>query len=581
MSSWGRCSAALLAKLIGQLCAEELLTPAPGFVLEFDTARYQFTARRGAFGGWRVDPDSIRRSTVGILGNDESEPAGDPLQFLVDAAGALGIGGQTVAGFLAELTSTLAADVRLADSAVTNASLLTMTDPIDGHLTGHPLLVANKGRLGFSAADNARYSPEARSAFRLTWLAVRRGPAGFRGTPDLSEHAVVFAELDQATVDEFRSVLDDPDAYVWLPCHPWQLDRVIRTQWAPQLASGEIVVLGEAPDRYLPTQSIRTVVNIDRPERYHVKLPLKILNTSVYRGIPEHCSLAAPMTTQWLRGLWNRDEMIAKLGTELLGEVASVTVRHPQLSTTVGVPYQWTETLGCIWREPLQPLLRPGETAWPLAAVLHVDRDGSPLLMSLIGGVGAEVWVGELLAALLRPLLRLMHYYGIAVNPHGENVVLICGPDRLPARVAIKDLVDDVNVSTEPVVARGIEPDTHQRVLPRKPWEVLRQYLVDALLLGVFGPMADLLEDAGALSVERFWGRVRGEVEAYGAAFPEQADRLAATGLLGETFARYPLNGYRLTSGYADLDTRPPVPVTGRMPNPVHLVTPIPPTRPY
>jgi len=91
--------------------------------------------------------------------------------------------------------------------------------------------------------------------------------------------------------------LVDPDSYVWLPCHPWQLDHVVRTQGARELAAGEIVVLGEGPDEYLPTQSIRTMVNITQPLRYQVKLPLKILNTSVYRGIPEHCTLAAPMVT--------------------------------------------------------------------------------------------------------------------------------------------------------------------------------------------------------------------------------------------------------------------------------------------
>jgi siderophore synthetase component len=143
----------------------------------------------------------------------------------------------------------------------------------------------------------------------------------------------------------------------------------------------------------------------------------------------------------------------------------------------------------------------------------------------------------------------------------------------------VKDLVDDVNVSTEPIVARGIEPDSHHRVLPRKPWHVLRQYLVDALFLGVLAPLGDLLEDAGLLSADKLWSMVRGEIELYGSTFPAYADRLDATGLLGESFARYPLNGYRLSSGYADLDTRPPVPITGRMPNPMFPLTSIPPTR--
>ncbi|GAA1567261.1 hypothetical protein GCM10009789_20840 [Kribbella sancticallisti] len=74
---------------------------------------------------------------------------------------------------------------------------------------------------------------------------------------------------------------------------------------------------------------------------------------------------------------------------------------------------------------------------------------------------------------------------------------------------------------------------------------------------------------------------VRGEIELYASHNPQYADRLTATGLLDETFARYPLNGYRLTLGYTDLDTRPPIPVTGRLPNPLHSVPGVPPTRPW
>jgi siderophore synthetase component len=572
--SWNHCSSQLLAKLISQFCTEELLQPVDDR-LELGTATYTFSSSRGAFGSWRVVPGSVRRTATGILGNDESEVATDPVQFLVDAAEVLGLSGSTVAGYVAELSSTLAADVRLSGDAVVNAELVGLHHTqLEGHLTGHPLLVANKGRLGFSAADSARYTPEARTPLRLVWLAVRRGLAEFRGTPDLSEHAVVARELGSGALEEFRCRLDDPDAYVWLPCHPWQLDHVVRTQWARELATGEIVVLGDGPDDYLPTQSIRTMVNVSQPLRYQVKLPLKILNTSVYRGIPEHCTLAAPMVTQWLRGLWYRDEVLGRLGTELLGEVASVTVRHPQLSAAPGIPYQWTETLGCIWRDPLEPRLQPGESAWALAAVLHQDAAGEPLVAAMIArsGVDSEAWIGDLIATLMRPLLHLMHHYGITINPHGENLAVICDPEGLPARLVIKDLVDDINVSTDRITARGIEPDSHTRVLPRKPWSILRQYLVDALLLGVLNPLADLLSDAHLVAPDNLWSMVRGEIELYTGQHPQYADRLEATALLGESFARYPLNGYRLRLGYADLSTRPPIPVTGRMPNPLHSV---------
>jgi len=577
--SWTECSSRLLAKLISQLCTEELLQP-DGDRLELGAAAYTFSSTRGAFGSYQVVPGSVRRTATGILGNDESEEAIDPVQFLVDAASTLGLSGTTVAGYVAELSSTLAADVQMASSAVSNAELLKLPyAELEGHLTGHPLLVANKGRLGFSAADSLRYTPEARTPLRLVWLAVRRGLAEFRGTPELSEHAVVGRELDPAALEAFRAKVVDPDSYVWLPCHPWQLDHVIRTQWARELANGEIVVLGEGPDDYLPTQSIRTMVNVTQPLRYQVKLPLKILNTSVYRGLPAHCTLAAPMVTQWLRGLWYRDEVFHRLGTELLGEVASVTVRHPQLSE--GVPYQWTETLGCIWRDPLTPRLQPGETAWPLAAVLHRDSAGEPLVAALIEGssADAETWTAELISTLMRPLLHLMHHYGVTVNPHGENLAIICGPEGLPARLVIKDLIDDVNISTTAIPERGPEPDSHARVLPRKPWHILRQYLVDALFLGVLSPLADLLASSELVAPDKLWGMLRGEIEQYANTHPQYQDRLAGTDLLAETVARYPLNGYRLALGYADLDTRPPIPVTGRMPNPLFGVEGIKPSR--
>ncbi|MET9272451.1 IucA/IucC family protein [Kribbella sp. NPDC003557] len=562
MSVWTQCSSELLAKLISQFCTEGLLEPVDNR-LDLGAVSYTFEATRGGFGSWRVDPASIRRTTAGILGNDESEAATDPIQFFVDAADVLGVDGSTVAGYVAELTSTLAADVRMASTAVPAAELLDLHHSrLEGHLTGHPLLVANKGRLGFSAADSSRYAPEARTPLRLVWLAVRRGLAEFRGTPDLSEHAVITRELDPATVSAFREQLDDPDAYVWLPCHPWQLDHVIRTQWSRELATGEIVVLGESPDEYLPTQSIRTMVNISNPSRYQVKLPLKILNTSVYRGIPPHCTLAAPMITQWLRGLWSRDELFQQLGTELLGEVASVTVPHPQLSTAPGIPYQWTETLGVIWRDPIDPRLADGETVWPLAAVLHPGFADAAITRS---GTDPQTWLSHLLATLLRPLLHLLHHYGITVNPHGENLAVICSPAGLPTRLVIKDLVDDINISTTPIVARGPEPDAHTRVLPRKPWPILRQYVVDALLLGVLNP----LSAQHLIPETTFWSLTRAEVDLYTEAHPEHTDRLKATALTAKTFLRYPLNGYRLTLGYTDLATRPPIPTTGTIPNPL------------
>lgn len=586
---WRRCSAALIAKILGELSFERLLDPQPagdGYRVNLPGATYLFRAGRTSFQGWLVAPDSVRRSATGILGDEVITPAHDVGQLIADLdlrGDATGDdAGATTAGLLAEITATLAADVAMARSARPAAELAELGHAeLEGHLTGHPWIVANKGRLGFSAGDVARYAPEARTPLRLPWIAVHRGLAEFRGTPELSEHGVLAHELAAETITAFRGELlgqgADPGAYVWLPVHPWQLDHVVRTLWAPERAAGRIVELGEAPDRYLPTQAIRTMSNRDSPGRYQVKLPLRILNTCVYRGIPPHCTQGAPVLTQWLRGLWATDARLTELGTVLLGEVASVTVRHPVLSRLEQVPYHWSETLGCIWRESLDPLLRPGERAVPLAALLHLDPDGRPLLSEYIARSGGDApgWLAALLAALLRPLLHVLYTYGITVNPHGENVLVVLGPDGLPIRVALKDLIDDVNLSVEPVPERGPEPDSHEQLLPRKPWPVLRQYLVDALLVGVLRPLAVLFAEHHGVTEVQLWGRVRGEIETYRRRHPELAERIAAGDLLGPTFGRYPLNTMRLRWGYGDLVVRPATFSRGDLPNPLHSVQPI------
>jgi siderophore synthetase component len=299
---------------------------------------------------------------------------------------------------------------------------------------------------------------------------------------------------------------------------------------------------------------------------------LKILNTSVYRGIPRHCTLAAPVTTHWMRSLWDADPFLGR-HTVLLGEVASVTVRHPHLADYPGIPYQWDETLGCIWREPVDPALGEGETVWPLAMVLHEDPAGDTAVAALAELSGRELreWLEALVSVTVRPLLHLLHTYGVSVNPHGENLMIICDAEGMPSRLVIKDLVDDVCVSTDPVPERSWEPDGHVRVLPRKPWHVLRQYIVDALFLGVWGPLGELLDARGlAVTSADLWNMTRNVITEYADTHPAQAGRLAATGFLGKEFGRYPLNGYRLRLGYTDLDTRPPVPKAGTMPNPMY-----------
>ncbi|BCJ26427.1 IucA/IucC family protein [Actinocatenispora sera] len=573
---WRDVNRALAAKALSEWCYEGLLTPVEtsAGAYRIDLAGdvgYEFAARAGAFGTLRVRPDSIRRYAPGLLGNRGGAPAWDVQRLAVDAAPTMGVDAATLAGYLGELSATLAADASADDLPVAKLRTLDHAE-LEGHLTGHPWLVANKGRIGFGATDLRRYAPEARRSLRLRWVAVHRGLATFTGTPGLSEHAVRRSELGAATEARFAAGLRDagldPDAYVWLPVHPWQWDRQISVGYAGEIAQRRIVPLGDSPDRYLAQQSIRTMTNLSDRGRYDVKLPVSILNTSVWRGIPPHCTAGAPVLTAWVQGLVAADEFLA--GTVLLGEVASVTVRHPYLSDVDGVPYRQLETLGCIWREPVTPALADGERARSLAALLHVDAAGRSLLAELVSASGRSPaeWLTALARTVLRPLVHLLYRYGLTVNPHGQNALVTFDADELPRRLLLKDLVDDLELSDTVVPERLPEP---AGIVPRKAPKLIAQHVVDSVLIGHFRYLAPLCADQLDVPEPQFWSIAREAVRSVQRAEPQLAARFDEYPLLGPTFPRYRLNADRLlVTGYADRPLRHAIGASGEVPNPLY-----------
>ncbi|MEV6782307.1 IucA/IucC family siderophore biosynthesis protein [Streptomyces sp. NPDC051098] len=541
------------------------------FTLDLDdAARLSFRARRGAYGSWRVDADSIRC---------DDRPYADPLDFLVRARRLIDLDGATLGHLLRELSVTLVADTGLDHTAPSAAALADLGyAELEGHQTGHPWLVLNKGRIGFSATDTAAWAPEARRPARLPWIAVSTSLASFRGVSSLAAAGDLYAhELDapvrESFVDALRARQLDPDSYLFLPVHPWQWDEVILPLYAPAIARGEIVPLPTDGDLRLPQQSIRTFVNLDRSHRHTVKLPLSILNTLVWRGLPTERTLAAPAVTAWVHGLRDEDPFLRdECGVILLGEVASVSVEHPLYDRLPEVPYQYKELLGAIWREPLQPRLAPGERARTLASLLHTDPQGRSFTAELVtrSGLDPAVWLQRLFAALLPPLLHFLYRYGTVFSPHGENAIVVFDDQDVPERLAIKDFVDDVNVSAQPLPEHDSMPQDVRSVLLTEEPAFLTQFIHSGLFIGVFRYLAPLCEEHLGVPEADFWALVRAEILRHQGRFPELKDRYEAFDLLTPRIDRICLNRNRLhLDGYRDRPQRPHAAVHGTVPNPL------------
>ncbi|MDX3502294.1 IucA/IucC family siderophore biosynthesis protein [Streptomyces sp. ATCC51928] len=614
---WDRAAARLLAKMLGEFAYEKIIEPVPGpgtdglhrLTLD-DGGVLAFAARRGVYGSWRVDPDSIEitaqppaaaptdaqsngsPATTGSIDAPSNgsatatatatgpRPFRDPLTFLARARELLGLDGTTLGHLIRELTRTLSADARLDHTALT-ADRLAALDyaELEGHQTGHPWLVASKGRLGFSAADAARFTPETRSPLRLPWIAVSTRIAQYRGVGRLTTPGRLYAgELDRdvqdAFAEELRSRGHDPQDYLYLPVHPWQWDEWIVPLFAPAIADGDIVALHTDGDARLPQQSIRTFANVDRPERHTVKLPLSILNTLVWRGLPTERTLAAPAVTAWVQGLCEGDPFLRDTcRVVLLGEVASVAVEHPLYDHLPEAPYQYKELLGAIWREPLPPRLAPGERARTLASLLHTDPAGRAFTAELAerSGLSPETWLKRLFAALLPPLLHFLYRYGTVFSPHGENAIVVFDENDVPVRLAIKDFVDDVNISAHPLPEHDAMPEEVRAVLLTEEPSFLTQFIHSGLFVGVFRYLSPLCEEQLGVSEDTFWSLVRAEIVRHHGRFPELKERFELFDMLTPEIERLCLNRNRLhVDGYRDRASRPHAAIHGTVPNPLH-----------
>ncbi len=345
--------------------------------------------------------------------------------------------------------------------------------------------------------------------------------------------------------------------------------------FAPAVAQGAIVPLPTDGDVRLPQQSIRTFLNTSRPDRHTVKLPLAVLNTLVWRGLPTERTLAAPAVTAWVHGLRDADPFLRdECGVILLGEVASVAVAHPLYDGLPEVPYQYKELLGAIWREPLTGRLAPEERARTLASLLYTDPEGRAFTAELVArsGLAPTAWLKRLFAALLPPLLHFLYRYGTVFSPHGENAIVVFDDHDIPVRLAIKDFVDDVNVSAQRLPEHDSMPDDVREILLTEPPAFLTQFIHSGLFVGVFRYLAPLCEEQLGVPENEFWSLVRAEILRHQARFPELKDRYELFDLLVPRIERLCLNRNRLhLDGYRDRPGRPHAAVHGTVPNPLHL----------
>lgn len=487
------------------------------FAFRLGRSRYQCSGRVGAFGRVRIAAGSVRK-----LGLHEASGA-TWQEVLADVPGAAPV----KVAIAEELENT----VRLCRW---NAQALPELgrsrrsldyEQLEHRLhEGHPYHPCFKSRTGFSVEDHAAYGPEAGRPIQLRWLAVHRSV--LRQTLPAAEPELFSAELGaqawSALARELQRASAPLDRYGLLPVHPWQWHWLEQSPaLAGAVARRELVALDAAAGRFQATQSLRTLLPIDRRGGAHLKLPMAVRVSSSLRTLPPETVHAAPALSGWLKKLVAADPFFEEVaGAVVLAEHASAAYAPARAETAA-----LESNLAAIWREPIGRHLRPGESALPFNALFAIEPDERPHIDSWLARHGLVPWLQQLLRVSLLPLWRLLVHHGIALEAHAQNLILV-HRDGLPARVALRDFHDSLEYVPSFLARPELVPDfarLDQRFAdaPRGRYYAMSserelfELFADTLLVFNLTELSWMLERRCAFRESDFWRLARAVLAEY------------------------------------------------------------------
>lgn len=561
---WKKVNRHLVRKAIAEFSHEQVFTPTllqasesvgwDNYKLETDSEScyYIFSAKKMALRHWCINENSIERIV------DRQNSPIDALVFINDVKNILGIAEDKLPVYLDEISSTLYGAAYKYQNAKLTSSELVDADyqTFESAMTeGHPLFVANNGRIGFTARDYHQYAPETGQEFNLYWVAVHKSLAEFSCTPELEYERFLCGEIGAERFQQYQQRLTDKGVdhnhYWFMPVHPWQWHTKLSIAFAADIANNNVIPLGIGEDNYLAQQSIRTYFNASQQHKCYVKTSLSILNMGFMRGLSPYYMHGTPAINDYLYQLIEGDQVLNKMGFSILREVASIGFRNRYYEAALTKDSPYKKMLSALWRESPMPRVDENERLMTMAALLHVDKHGKPLISELIhkSGYTAKAWLAQYLRAYLHPLLHCFYAYELVFMPHCENLILVLD-NYLPVRAIMKDIAEESAI----LDAEAVLPESVSRLKVDVPEDYKILGIFIDVFDGVFRYMADFLQADNVLSEKTFWRTVAHSIQQYQREHKALSDKFKRYDIFAPDFLHSCLNRLQLKNNLQMVD---------------------------
>ncbi|MFD7627019.1 IucA/IucC family protein [Streptomyces sp. NPDC059851] len=294
---------------------------------------------------------------------------------------------------------------------------------------GHPYHPNCRSRPGFSVAEQLAYAPEHRPVVQLGLVSVR------------AEECLVTGDWPA----ELRA-----GGRILLPVHPWQAEHVLKQT-------------GRGPDALHPGGTAHPLMALrtlsPTAGGAHVKTALSTRLTSSVRDISGYSIETAEAVSAFAQALAERLDGRLHI-TRTLGAAA----HDPDLAAVL--------------REPPEAYAdaAAGERVVPVAALA-----GAAFARS-------AAWQAAFARLALSVCLRVLDL-GVALEAHGQNLLVVLSADHAPLRLVYRDLAD-IRISPARLARHGVPAPPVSGRLVTDDVTALRRKLFGSLLAGALGSTA-------------------------------------------------------------------------------------------
>lgn len=404
-----------------------------------------------------------------------------------------------------------------------------------GSLEGHPYYPTWKARPGLTDEEVEQLSPEFNAQVPLRIAALRADNAKSESMPHVIDYRAWFAEHFPTQWAQWKASLNskglDENQWLPLPIHSWHLQAYVLETFAQEIADG--ILITDGPDLpTLPTMSYRTMMPVLDESAPLIKLPIAVWMTSELRSLQAKSIHMGPR--------------ISTVISKILATENGFDQRLEIFPEEIGVRYKNAVTqddhpgrhLSVVYRASASAFERNDECLPITVASLftRLPATGRPLFTDLIerDGVRADAaqvenWFREYAKVVTHPVVAIYLMYGIGLEAHQQNTMVLFSPDGKARSLLIRDfgdgrtyapLLEGRGYSLQPHVQPGILPTVFSGDI-----EPVRMFVLDAAFLTHLHEIALWLTKEYAFNNTRLWQVLREETDL---AFEAVRDRVAA-----------------------------------------------------